>query len=191
MEDLPCAYQKPQQKPATVHDVLLFETTWNDGTFPTKSGGTLAVNFALPYAIFPEHFFFAHNAELDLIGKDIRGLRSYRVDDLTEGNIGGKEYHRIRQELTLVSRGNITLHLEDVYGNQRTIPLAHDLEKNTLQGVYIPPFLLHTYCVQKSKHSSGKTGLVVICNTLFNHYDLRTKDTYSEEAFKELQKQFI
>lgn len=165
--------EKSNRAVSTVDDVQIFETR---GPWDTKSGGKLNVLFAMPLATLKDRYFQYENTELDLIPGDIRGLRAYTVRDLPNGRIGGTEWHRIREEIVFALEGSVRWMCEDLLGGQREFIL------DTGVGVWMPPFILHTYEVKKDK-----SGLFVIANTLFVPDDPRTHDTYSVETFRELQ----
>lgn len=145
------------------------------GPWPTKSGGSLVVPFSLPIdATF--NFFNYDPIEIARINYDIRGLRTYIVSGLPANQIGGTEFHRVRQEIVINTRGRSHWILEDLSGDSKEF----DLSEN--DGVYIPPFMLHSY------HALvNNTDLMVIANTLFDANNPQTSDTYSCEIFRQLQ----
>ena len=160
-----------------IGDVVEFKQTHTKKIFKTKSGGDLSVLFALPFELVGK-FFRYDKQELALVQKDIRGFRIYRVSDLSVGQIGGTEFHRIRQEIVLGLVGRIRWECEDLFGRKKEFVL------NSETGIYMPPRILHTYYVEEAD-----SGLVVVCNTLFPlPANLATNDTFSKEEFRALQK---
>jgi len=143
-------------------------TYMSRGNWATKSGGVLSVMLVAPYP-FPKKFFKYNNEELKKTG-DIRGMRVYTVRDIPEGMIGGKEFHRVRQEIVFATKGRIKWMCKDMFGNKREFVL-------TPNGVcvYVPPFILHTY------EALEESDLVVIANTLFDPNNKKTQDTYPPE----------
>lgn len=178
---------KPSRAPETVDAVLELLV---EGPYPTKSGGKLDKLFEFNsnslFLLNDYHSYFDYDEEeLARLPKDIRGLRSYTVHGLNvhqandSPSIGGVEFHRLRKELFFVLDGMASVAVEDVYGGKKKFML--DPQK----GLYILPFILHTYTV-----TAENTRLLVVANTIFNHNNDLTKDTYSLEAFRELQKQY-
>lgn len=161
--------------PHKVSEVIEFNQTHTKELFQTKSGGTLAVLFALPFELI-KTFFEYDQMELAKVPKDIRGLRNYQVNNLPKGQIGGTEFHRIRQEIVFGLCGRVKWECRDLFGQTREFILTPE------NGLYMPPSILHTYYVEENG-----SGLGVVCNTLFplpaNHL---TNDTYSQEEFESL-----
>lgn len=158
-----------------VDDVIEFKQTHAKDIFKTKSGGTLAVLFALPFDLV-KNFFVYDPEELVKIPKDIRGLRSYQVNNLPLGQVGGTEFHRIRQEIVFGLKGLVYWECKDLFGKIRKFVLT---PKN---GIYIPPSILHTYYVEEDGSALG-----IVCNTLFPiPADPSTNDTYPQEEFESL-----
>lgn len=155
----------------TVEDVELFTTR---GPWETKSKGNLRVLFSFPYEEVLRYFSY-DDKEVAPVQQDIRGLRAYTVEDLQKGVTGGIEFHKIRKEILIVLQGSVTLHLRDTSEATKEFLLsAHD-------GVYIPPYIVHTYTVEEDD-----TKLLAIANTLFDTEDKSTHDTFSLEEFQEL-----
>ena len=169
--------EKSDRAIPTVNDVQIIEAS---GPWNTKSGGKLSVVFAMPLATVQDRFLHYEAAELGRVPCDIRGLRAYTVRDLPNGRIGGTEWHRIREEMVFALDGSVRWMCEDLLGGQRDFTLDIDV------GVWMPPFILHTYEVKEER-----SGLFVIANTLFVPDDPRTHDTYSMETFRELQTEYI
>lgn len=148
------------------------------GPWTTKSDAELMVKFAMPSEEVKD-FFQYNQKELDKIPEDIRGLRGYTVRGLRKGTTGGKEFHRVRKELVFGLEGRIEWICEDVFGGEKILELT---PKN---GVYVPPFIIHTYNTLEDNSS-----FLVIANTLFNPDKRHTHDTYSREDFEALQKKY-
>lgn len=160
---------------STVADIQTIETR---GPWTTKSNGELMVIFAFNYTDL-QKFFSYDEDELKRVSEDIRGFRSYTVRNLPKLEIGGGEFHRIRQELVFALEGSVDWSCQDVYGQSKEFVITSEI------GVLVPPFILHTYQVRKEN-----SGLLVIANTLFNPDDHRTHDTYGPNEFLELEKQY-
>ena len=171
------------KKWATINSITTFEAPFQRGSWKTRSNGNLSVLFAIPNEAWPwigQNFPNYDNKELENISNgqhfDIRGLRSYAVENLPVGTIGATEYHRIRQEIIVTTQGVVEWQLEDLDGNIRSLIIPAG------QGLYVPSFIRHTYSAKKEN-----SCLVVICNTLFNPDDPATHDSYTTEQFYELQ----
>ncbi len=162
-------------KPLTVNDIIEFEVK---GPWVTKSDAELQVLFSLPYKEVLKYLEYDEK-ELEIIQKDIRGLRSYTVRNLNSGSIGGMEFHRVRKEIIFGLEGCVEFELEDFYKGRKNLFL------DSHKGIYIPPFILHTY-----EAIDDDSGLLIIANTLFDSDDYRTHDTFSEKIFKEIQEQY-
>lgn len=165
--------------PERPHNIYEIKTFRSDGPWNTKSKGLLSVLFSIPFDVLTEKFLKYDNKELSGIPEDIRGLRIYTVKDLNEGEVGGMEYHRIRQEIIFNLSGRTCWIFEDLFGKKREFNLYSGM------GLWIPPFIMHTY-----KTMENKSGLLVLTNTLFNADKKETHDTYSLKSFKELQNLF-
>lgn len=172
MEDI--AAHKPAKEPFTVNDVKEIDAK---GPWNTKSGGELRVLFALPKDIVATLTAY-DESELKLLSQDIRGLRSYAVRNIPKGAIGGIEIHRVRHEMLFVTEGVFDVECEDVHGKKKTVRIDQN------KGVWIPPFVLHTY------KAVEPGSLLVVCNTLFDPNDPKTQDSYGLEGFKKLQAQY-
>lgn len=118
--------------------------------------------------------------ELRRLSHDIRGIRRYTVSGMPKWGRGGGEWHRIRQEFVGVNEGSVSWVCEDLFGNKRQFDL-----KAKGDSIWMPPFILHTYTV----HEEG-SELWVFANTIFPPDDPSAHDTYSLEAFQELQAEF-
>ena len=149
------------------------------GTWKTKSQGELFVLMAFEPDIFGS--FFSYNPkELEGLEVDIRGFRIYTVRHLPKGQIGGTEFHRIRQEIIIGLEGLLWIQLEDIFGNSRIISVKPSM------AVWLSPFILHTY-----KSSEDNSGLLVIANTLFDPANPATHDTYNRGEFEKIKPELI
>jgi dTDP-4-dehydrorhamnose 3,5-epimerase-like enzyme len=149
------------------------------GPWDTKSGAQLYVLFSIPLSDLNNRFFVYDQEELDSIGADIRGLRSYVVEGIPEGRIGANEWHRVRHEIVICRKGKIVWEFEDLEGEK----LEMSLEPGT--SAWIPPFVLHAY-----KALEKDSMIQVIANTLFIPDDPTTHDSYSAESFEQLKSTF-
>ena len=147
------------------------------GPWITKSGGTLMVRAYLPLAMVMQEYFRYDTSELQDVPSDIRGLRFYTVRNLPSGQIGGTEFHHIREEMVIGLEGKLRWKCEDVHGNKKEFMLTPE------NGIWMPPFILHAYEVL-----DNNSGIFVVANTLFVPDDTRTHDTFSTEKFRELQR---
>ena len=163
-----------QKKYPGIDDVILFKIA---GSWKTKSGGDLYVLFSLSHAQVLQSFLSYDQVELKKLSVDIRGLRGYKVSNLKKGAVGGLEFHRLRKELLFAVQGSIRLKLTDVYLQTKTVVLS-----NNSIGVYIPPFVVHSYEVLEDN-----TSLMGIANTLYFPDDKDTYDTYSEKELCEIK----
>ncbi len=158
---------------ATVSDIRPLSPR---GPWKTKSGGELLVLGAWPWTFLQEKFFSYSPDELAKVPGDIRGLRSYVVHGLPDGQIGGTEFHKIRHELLFGLAGLTHWTFEDAFGDKCTLTLK------PFQGVYIPPYIMHTY-----RTMQDQSAILVFCNTLFNPDNPETHDTYPREKFEKLK----
>lgn len=139
------------------------------GPWKTKSEGQLNVLLALDLDMLKDSFVGSP-------GKINRGLRIYTVRNLPKDKIGGKEFHKEREEIIFSLEGEVLLTCEDVFGGKREMVL------DNTQGIWVRPFILHTY-----KSLKENSGLLVVANTLFDPNDKSTHDTYSKEEFQKLK----
>jgi dTDP-4-dehydrorhamnose 3,5-epimerase-like enzyme len=153
----------PRQRPFGVDDAVLYESAL--GPWHTKSGGEMTVLFA-PY-------------ELQLVPELKLGIRTFHTSGLAADTVGGKHFHRIKQEIISAPRGTVEFVLEDVYGKKRNVTLKHGS-----RGLYVPPYVMHTYTVLED------TELIGVSNTLYDHDNPDTHDTYEAETFQLLQKHY-
>ena len=158
--------------PFSIKDVKLMEVR---GPWQTKSRGNLMVLFS-SNEVDLKKFFKWDEIELKKT-PDIRGLRIYVVKDLPKRKIGGREFHKIRQEVVFATKGAVQWTCEDLYGNTQTEVLTFQ------NGILIPPFVLHTY-----KVLIEGTELTVVANTTFDPEDSQTHDTFSAAEFREIQR---
>lgn len=164
-----------EKKFNSIKDVRLLEGL---GPWETKSGAKLHVLFSISINSLNRRFFVYDQEELDSVGIDIRGLRSYVVEGIPKGRIGANEWHRIRQEIVICRKGKVAWEFEDLGGEKMEISLGPGM------CVWIPPFVLHTY----EAHEEDST-IQVIANTLFMPDEPTTHDSYSTESFELLKKQ--
>jgi uncharacterized RmlC-like cupin family protein len=150
-------------KYASVKDLRIMKVK---GPWTTKSGGELSVLMALNSISLKE--FVGEPGEIS------RGLRLYTVGNLPKNKEGGREFHREREEIIFSLKGEISFLLEDLFGDKFLFVL-----KEGEDGIWIPPFILHTYKALKEN-----SALLVIANTLFDPDDKTTHDTYSKEVFE-------
>jgi quercetin dioxygenase-like cupin family protein len=167
----------PAHSVATVEDVTFFKPR---GPWKTKSDGELDVLFGIPFDLIQNKYFSYEQSELDELSQDIRGLRSYRVSKLKEGATGANEWHKLRNEIVIVSKGSITWTVEDVYGKTSKYTL------DAGEAIWTPPYIMHTY----TSLVAG-TELVVLASTLFIPDDTTTHDTFGRESFDALKKTYI
>lgn len=163
-------------KKFTVDDIREFNYP---DTWKTKAGAELQVLLALDFGILKEKFLDYDAEELKKIPADfdIRGLRSYTVRKMAMEKLGGTEFHRIRWEVILGLDGEFKWTSEDLDGRIKTSVIKPGT------GIILPPFILHRF-----ESMVENSGLLVICNTLFDPSRKDTQDSYSEEEFKNLQK---
>ena len=162
--------------PNSVEDVREFKTK---GPWTTKSDGLLKVLCAFSQELIDE-FFKYNSEEIGKIPGDIRGLRIYTVRGVAEKKIGGIEFHHIREEIVFGLEGSFLWRCEDLFGGTCEFTITPEC------GVWMPSYILHTY----SALESG-SGLIVLCNTLFDPDDPQTHDTYSSDEFRVLQEHQI
>ncbi|MBI4058815.1 hypothetical protein HY404_01090 [Candidatus Microgenomates bacterium] len=151
----------------------------NFGPFITKSEVRLSVLFAYNFAEISaliKDLFNYEESEVERIGYDIRGFRSYEVAGLILGTIGALEFHRIRKEIITFNNGRARLILEDLKGDKRDFILERG------DGIWMPQFIFHTY-----ETLEDDTRLTVIANTLLDPSNPATADTYSREVFESIK----
>ena len=146
----------------------------NKQTWKTKSNGELQVLFN--WDSNKRDSFFNNDLLENSAKPNIEGFRSYVVSNLQKNEKGGGEFHKKRQEIFTILTGKITMTIEDLEKNTKTI----ELEKNT--SITILPGILHSYTVEEDN-----TSFVVVANTTFDPENKDTHDTYSLEEFKVLQ----
>lgn len=167
------AHTKAFGNPPRLQDVIEISST---GPWNTKSQGALRVLLGIAPDML-RRFFNYDKRELDLIGRDIRGLRLYTVDGIGPRRTGGGEFHRIRNEFLFVTEGEVDVWCEDTWGSEVSFSLTKE------KGLFIPPFILHTYVARTN------ACLLVVANTLFDASDSPSHDTYPYEVFSALRKQ--
>lgn len=169
--------REQKQRQFTVADVLVV-----DGSryWTTKSQAQLYVHLRIPHDVNVATFQAYDTDELAAIanagGQDIRGIRTYAVNEIHPGQKGGTEFHRIREEIITCTSGLLQWTVNDLAGGER----AFDLKPG--QSVWMPPFIMHTY-----KALEVNTCLAVLCNTLFHPDDKRTHDTYGIDDWNKLK----
>ncbi len=166
----------PRVRPASVDDIIVYESDL--GPWSTKSGGLMHVVLAFPKAIL-ETMLYVDDDELKRAPKVELGLRAFHTRGVAEGTVGGKHFHRIKQEVISLSSGKAEFLMEDVYGGSRKIILDH-----RIRALLIPPFVMHTYTALE------ETELIGVSNTLYDHDDPETHDTYSQEVFDRLREHY-
>lgn len=152
-----------------VHDIKVWDVR---GPWKTKSSGNLMVGMAIPSVDLKSRFFKYSQKELQMVSQDIRGLRIYTVRQLPKDAEGGGEFHRIREEIVIGLDGKILWECWDLEGRTSKIDITPEI------GLWMPLFILHRYRVLEDN-----SGLMVVCNTLFNPEDPKTHDTYPEKDF--------
>lgn len=164
-----------EQNPSSVEDIRVVPVA---GPWRSKSGGMVTVPFVLPHAEMLQ--FFSHDpAELACIPADISGLRIFTLDNVPRGGIGGREFHRLRTEVAITTKGRVRWNFEDVYGGEKEV--VPELGCALL----IPPFILH-----RMEGEAPESSVLVLANTLFVPEDRRTHDGYPDELFRRLQRRY-
>jgi hypothetical protein len=161
--------------PPGVNDVREFRAT---GPWPSKSGGLLSVPVALPH-LEAMRFFDYDAAELARIPVDIRGLRLSVVSNIPAGGVGGRQFHRLRTEISFAVKGKVSWKFEDLYGATRTIAWSPD------HALLKPPFVMHTFISEEA----GST-IATLANTLYVPDDPRTHDTCAADLFYAMRDRF-
>ena len=146
-------------------------------TWETKAGATLRVLTKDSYSLLVLRFFLYDKEELKKTG-DIRGLRTYTVRNQNPGRLGGMEFHRLRWEYVIGLEGGFEWLCEDLWGQKKISIIS------VSKGILLPPSILHTF-----KAVEKNSGLLVVCNTLFNPSDEKTWDSYPESEFRKLQQE--
>ena len=155
----------------SVNEVIATEA---GGNWPTKSGGFLNVLFKLDWSTVNKMLTYDED-ELRKLPIDIRGLRSYRVEDIPKGALGANEWHKIRNEVVFILKGRIKWTCTDTYGESKEFILDGS------QAVFTPHHILHTY-----EAIEEDSSISVLANTLFDPSDPRTFDTYPKDDFDTL-----
>ncbi len=141
------------------------------GPWPTKSGGLMNVLFGFGREVL-QRMLNTDPHELELAPQLQLGIRTFHSTGLAAGTVGGKHFHRIKQEIIALPRGSVLFVLEDVYGGKRELTLD-----KTHRSLYIPPFVMHTYTVLEPAE------LIGVSNTLYDADNPATHDTYGDETF--------
>lgn len=163
---------KPFTQPARVEDAIVYSS--NLGPWDTKSGGKMHVVFAFDESIL-RHLHVVDQQELALVPELQLGFRAFHSTGLKKGTVGGKHFHRIKQETIACAKGEVEFLLEDLYGGTRTVKL--DIQSRSL---FIPPFVMHTYTVLDDAE------LIGVSNTLYDADNPNTFDTYEQDTFDTL-----
>jgi hypothetical protein len=158
--------------PPTVQDIRELRLT---GPWRSKSGGLLRVPFALSHAQTLQLFDYDPD-ELARIPRDIRGLRMFVLENIPAGGVAGGEFHRIRFEIAVTTRGRVRWRCEDVYGGCKEFAPQRD------DALCLPPFILHTL-----EALEDQSAVHFIANTLFDADDPSTHDSYPAHEFRALQ----
>ena len=136
------------------------------GPWATKSGGKLEVLVRFDFFGAMDFLNFYQNS-------GIRGLRLYIVKELPDGEVGGGEFHKVRQEILMVTQGEVLFIIEDLHGVKKEITLTPET------GVlFIPIWILHTYVAKRPG-----SEILVLANTDFDPQDPATYDSYPKEEF--------
>lgn len=180
------------------------------GPWKTKADANLRVGFAMPFlgydlngmctletmlpnGLDAEDFFAIDSNEEEKLREavqekhpdfteNISGARFYFQTGLKRRKNLAGEFHRLRREILFPIEGELEAKMQDVYGDERKFVLQQG------QGVYVPPFILHSYRTRKS------CVLGVFANTMFVFHrpkgDIYVTDTYSPQDFEELKKHY-
>ena len=166
-----------KKRPFTVTDVVFVD---GSRTWKTKSESRLSVNIGIPRAVSLLTFEACDPQELQAIADsgagDIRGTRNYVVNHIYPGQVGGTEFHRVREEIVTCTNGLLKWQVEDLAGGKLEFKLGPG------QSVWMPPYIMHTY-----EALAANTCLSVLCNTTFTPGDKRTYDTYDHEEWGNLK----
>ncbi len=167
----------PDRNPHSVNDAVVYDS--NRGPWPTRSDGLLSVMFALDQDTLT-HIMQPDPHELSLVPNLRLGVRIFHLSNLAPGRIGGQHFHRVKEEIIVLTEGSVEYLLEDVYGGQRVV-----LMDGLTRGLYIPSFIRHTYTVRDSAKLLG------VSNTLYDPEDKSTYDTFGDETFQMLRRHYI
>lgn len=164
-------------KPNPVSTVAEFPA---QGKWSSKSGEELNILFSRSNVDIQATFFKYDTNEVERLPRDIRGLRFYRVKNIPKSGIGGREFHRIRQEIIICTAGSFIYECEDLFGYKKAVKVTPE------KTLWIPSFVMCTYI---STEDNGE--LLVIANTQLDPSDPETYDTYSLDEFRQLQEEFL
>jgi hypothetical protein len=159
----------PRTMPMSVQEVIVYESEL--GSWATKSGGSMNVLFGFDQTVL-ERMSNVDPHELELCPQLRLGIRTFHTSGLPVGSVGGKHFHRVKQEIIAMARGRALFVLEDVYCGRREITLD-----KTHRALYIPPFVMHTYTVLEPAEIIG------VSNTLYDADNPATHDTYEDKSF--------
>jgi len=166
---------KNMKKPKAVRSVNEVQIIEIRGPWASKSGGDLNVLFNLDHAQVTA-FLDYDNPEFDSMPGDMRGLRSYKVENVPKGSIGAKECHIARNEIVFAAKGSFSWKCIDLHGNEKEFIL------DGKTAVITPSGLLHIY-----EALEDDSTIQVVCNTGFAPEDPATHDSYSIDDFYALQ----
>lgn len=165
-------HARPFQSPPRVEDAVVYAS--NLGPWDTKSGGKMNIVFAFNEEIL-KNLSDVDQRELDLVPQLELGYRAFHSTGLAAGSIGGRHFHRIKQETIALPKGKVEFLLEDLYGGSRRVTLD-----KINRSLFIPPFIMHTYTVIE------EAELIGVSNTLYDADNPATHDTYETDTFDRL-----
>lgn len=155
----------------SVDDIVVIKT---DGEWQTKSGGTLSVLYKIEYPTL-ENFLQYDQQELSKLPTDIRGLRSYKVENIPAGSVGANEWHRVRNEIVFALKGTFRWKCTDTYGKTKEYVLGAN------NAILTPHHILHTYVALEDDST-----ICSLANTLFFPEVPESHDTYTTAEFLSL-----
>lgn len=156
------------QKHPSVDDIVVIKT---GGEWQTKSGGTLSVLYKIDYSTLTK-FLQYDQLELSKLPTDIRGLRSYKVENIPADSIGANEWHRVRTEIVFALKGSFRWTCTDTYGKTREYVLRAG------NAILTPHHILHTYVALEDNST-----ICSVANTLFFPEVPESHDTYPVAEF--------
>lgn len=150
-----------------------------EGLFVSKSGGAMNVPFNWPLAQVNKHLLIWDETTVGN-DEDIRGLRTYTVEDIPEGQVGAMEMHRVRRELIFTTKGRVLWTFEDLYGGKKEVEVSpttvtiNDKPARNCWGVVVPPYVMHTYAALEP------SNLFIVANAIFHPADLIGMDEFKK-----------